>query len=345
MQSAADFALPADAYATLRSRLDAIGCFERQPGYFLRKSLITAGALTGVIALALLADSVALVLLAAVALGIMSTQVGLIAHDVAHKQVFRGRRSIAAASLILGNLLLGMSYTWWREKHDRHHANPNHVTRDPDCDISLLVLAPGQRSQRPRIVRAIVRWQFLYYWFLIPFQATGMRIHSTNRITKIRSPLALFEATGLLAHLALYGLVIAFIGPWWVALLFVVLHQATFGTYNSLVFAPNHKGMRNITDTSRLGFLLEQIVTSRNVKGSPLTDFVYGGLNYQIEHHLFTNMPRNKLSKAQPVVEAFCAEHHIPYVEEGFFTATGSVFSFLGDVPDAPPLDEPVAAS
>ena len=350
MQTAAaivppDHALPDDAYAILRSRLQAIGCFQRQPGYYLRKTAISAAALGGVVALAVLADSTLVVLLSAIALGIMSTQFGLIAHDVAHKQVFRGRRAIAGASLILGNLLLGMSYTWWREKHDRHHATPNHVTRDPDCDISLLVLAPGQRSQRPRIVQAVVRWQFLYYWFLIPFQATGMRIHSTNRITKIRSSLAFFEAAGLLGHVALYGLVIAFIGPWWVALLFVVLHQATFGTYNSLVFAPNHKGMLSITDDSRLDFLLEQIVTSRNVKGSPLTDFVYGGLNYQIEHHLFTNMPRNQLSKAQPIVEAFCHEHGIPYVEEGFFAATGSVFSFLGDVPNAPPIDAPARAA
>ena len=154
MQTAAaivppDHALPDDAYAILRSRLQAIGCFQRQPGYYLRKTAISAAALGGVVALAVLADSTLVVLLSAIALGIMSTQFGLIAHDVAHKQVFRGRRAIAGASLILGNLLLGMSYTWWREKHDRHHATPNHVTRDPDCDISLLVLAPGQRSQRP----------------------------------------------------------------------------------------------------------------------------------------------------------------------------------------------------
>ena len=326
-------AIPPDAYDSLRARLQAAGCFDPQPGYYLRKTSLTAAGLAGVLAVAMLADGVVLVLAAALALGVLSTQFGLLAHDVAHKQVFRSRRNIAAASLVVGNLLLGMSYTWWREKHDRHHATPNHVTRDPDCDISLLVLAHGQRGTRSRLVRAIVPWQRIYFWFLLPLQSTGARIHSAHRVTKIRGPLAWFEAAGLLGHLVIYGCLIAFIGPWWLALAFVVLHQGAFGLYNSLVFAPNHKGMGNITDDTRLGFLLEQILTARNVKGSPLTDFVYGGLNYQIEHHLFTNMPRNRLSRAQPIVRDFCAEHGIAYTEDGFLAASRAVGSFLARVP------------
>ena len=326
-------AIPPDAYASLRDRLQAVGCFDPQPGYYVRKTAMTAAGLAGVLAVALLADGVILVLAAALALGVLSTQFGLLAHDVAHKQVFRSRRNIAAASLAVGNVLIGMSYTWWREKHDRHHATPNHVTRDPDCDISVLVLAPGQRGSRSRLVRAIVPWQRIYFWFLLPLQSTGARIHSAHRVTKIRGPLAWFEAAGLCAHLLIYGCLIAFIGPWWLALAFVILHQGAFGLYNSLVFAPNHKGMDTITDDTRLGFLLEQILTARNVKGSPLTDFVYGGLNYQIEHHLFTNMPRNRLSRAQPIVRAFCAEHRIAYTEDGFLGASRSVFRFLARVP------------
>ena len=328
-------ALPPGAYADLRARLDAAGCFDSQPGYYVRKTVITAACLGGVLTLAVLAESVALVLLAALALGVLSTQFGLIAHDLAHKQVFRSRRNVTVASLLVGNVLLGMSYTWWREKHDRHHATPNHVTRDPDCDISLLVLAPGQRDSRPRLVRAIAHWQRVYFWFLLPFQSTGARVHSAHRVSRIRGPLAWFETAGLLGHLAIYGCLIAFIGPWWLAVAFVLVHQGAFGLYNSLVFAPNHKGMDTITDDTRMGFLLEQILTARNIKGSPLTDFVYGGLNYQIEHHLFTYMPRNRLSRAQPIVRDFCARHGIAYTEDGFFGASRSVFQFLGRVPSS----------
>jgi len=57
------------------------------------------------------------------------------------------------------------------------------------------------------------------------------------------------------------------------------------------------------------------VLTSRTIKGSLLVDFWYGGLNYQIEHHLFPTMPRNKLRKAQAIVKAFCKEHAIAYHE------------------------------
>jgi len=67
--------------------------------------------------------------------------------------------------------------------------------------------------------------------------------------------------------------------------------------------------------SDRTGFLQRQVLTSRNVRGGWLTDFALGGLNYQIEHHLFPSMPRVNLRRAQPLIAAFCAEHGLPYAE------------------------------
>ena len=91
----------------------------------------------------------------------------------------------------------------------------------------------------------------------------------------------------------------------------------TFGLYNTLVFAPNHKGMPMIDESNRMDYLREQVLTARNVTAHPLTDFLYGGLNYQIEHHLFPAMARNRLSAAQPIVETFCAERAVDYAVTG----------------------------
>jgi fatty acid desaturase len=63
------------------------------------------------------------------------------------------------------------------------------------------------------------------------------------------------------------------------------------------------------------------------VRGAPLTDLFYGGLNYQIEHHLFPTMPRNNLHLAQPIVRAFCAERGLSYAEDG---VTGSLRAIFG---------------
>jgi fatty acid desaturase len=99
------------------------------------------------------------------------------------------------------------------------------------------------------------------------------------------------------------------------AVAFVVIQQGLFGLYLGCSFAPNHKGMPTLTDADELDFLRRQVLTSRNVAGGRLVDFVLGGLNYQIEHHLFPNMPRPNLRRAQPLVRAFCHQHGLPYTE------------------------------
>jgi fatty acid desaturase len=77
--------------------------------------------------------------------------------------------------------------------------------------------------------------------------------------------------------------------------------------------------MPTLTDADELDFLRRQVLTSRNVRGSWLVDLVLGGLNYQIEHHLFPTMPRPNLRRAQPLVRAFCQHHGLPYTEASLF--------------------------
>jgi fatty acid desaturase len=78
-----------------------------------------------------------------------------------------------------------------------------------------------------------------------------------------------------------------------------------------MTFAPNHKGMPHPTGDE--DYLRKQVLTSRNVTGGWLTDVALGGLNYQIEHHLFPAMPTPNLKKAQPIVEAYCQEIGVSY--------------------------------
>jgi fatty acid desaturase len=101
------------------------------------------------------------------------------------------------------------------------------------------------------------------------------------------------------------------------ALVFIAIHQGLWGLYMGCSFAPNHKGMPMMTAEDNLDFLRKQVLTSRNVRGGPMVDFVLGGLNYQVEHHLFPSMPRSNLRKAQPIVQAYCAEQGIAYEETG----------------------------
>jgi fatty acid desaturase len=102
---------------------------------------------------------------------------------------------------------------------------------------------------------------------------------------------------------------------WTQALLFAAIHKGVQGVYLGCSFAPNHKGMPTLGAAQAADPLLRQVLTSRNIRGGPFTDAALGGLNYQIEHHLFPSMPRANLRRAQPVVRRFCEERGIPYLE------------------------------
>src|SRR3712207_2342942 len=92
--------------------------------------------------------------------------------------------------------------------------------------------------------------------------------------------------------------------------------------------------MPTLTEADQLDFLRRQVLTSRNVAGSRLVDFALGGLNYQVEHHLFPSMPRPNLRRAQRLVADFCAERGVRYAETGLFDSYRQVLRHLHDVPE-----------
>jgi len=99
------------------------------------------------------------------------------------------------------------------------------------------------------------------------------------------------------------------------AVVFMIVQQGLFGLYLGCSFAPNHKGMPILDAADQCDFLRRQALTSRNVRGGWLTDFALGGLNYQIEHHLFPSMPRPNLRRSQALIEAFCRQRGVPYCQ------------------------------
>ena len=112
----------------------------------------------------------------------------------------------------------------------------------------------------------------------------------------------------------------------------VLVQQGLVGVYLGCSFAPNHKGMPVLSEDQQSDFLRRQVITSRNIRGGWLTDFALGGLNYQIEHHLFPSMPRPSLRLAQEPVRAFCEQHGITYCETGFFASYVQVLRHLHTV-------------
>ena len=159
-----------------------------------------------------------------------------------------------------------------------------------------------------------------------------MHVSSVRFLVKTRESLRWVEVGALCLHAVAFPLLlVAIVGPWR-ALLVIVIQKCVGGFYLASVFAPNHKGMPQIEAGQELDFLRSQVLTSRNVKSSPLTDLLYGSLNYQIEHHLFPTMPRCNIRRAHKIVRAYCAELAIPYHEATIYRSYQEILSFLHEV-------------
>ena len=316
-------------YRELKQRLQAAGLLERQPRYYVVMLLATGGLLAlSLLLLARFRDPW-LQLFTILFLSIVTVQVAFLVHDAGHRQIFAQRWQNALVGLVLGDLLLGVSYGWWVKKHNQHHANPNHVDLDPDIDLPLIAFSPAEAAEKRGLARLITKYQVYCAVPLLTLVAYGQRLASVHFLLTERSRYRRWEVAALLGHVALYlGLPLMVLGPW-STLLLIALHQACTGLYLGLVFAPNHKGMTLIDDTMPLDLVRAQVLTARNVRPNPLVDWWYGGLNYQIEHHLFPALPRNNLRAARRIVRGFCRERGISYHETSVLGSYREILGYL----------------
>ena len=141
-----------------------------------------------------------------------------------------------------------------------------------------------------------------------------------------------WEAALLGAHFAAYLGAVFFVLPPVKAVVFIAVQQGLLGFYLGCSFAPNHKGMPILAASDKTDFLRRQVLTSRNVRGGWVTDFALGGLNYQIEHHLFPSMPRPNLRRAQAMVAAFCADRGVAYTQTSLLGSYAQALGHLAAV-------------
>ncbi|MBL3664864.1 acyl-CoA desaturase [Streptomyces sp. M2CJ-2] len=319
-------------FAELSRRITAEGLLRRRPLYYtLRFGALALALAGGVTACLVLGDSWSQLLVAA-ALSVVFGQLALAAHDLAHRQVFSRRRPSEAGGLLVADVLLGMSYGWWMNKHTRHHANPNHEQKDPDVAPDLLVWSRRQASRAQGIARFVGKHQAALFLPMLTLEGLNLSFSSFKALRSPSVKRPVLEGTLLVAHFAVYfGGLFAVLSPG-KALAFLAVHQGLFGIYLGSVFAPNHKGMPMIEEGTRLDFLRRQVLTSRNVRGGVFVDVLMGGLNHQIEHHLFPSMPTPALGRARVITEQYCAELGIPYCRTGLFASYGTALRHLRNV-------------
>jgi fatty acid desaturase len=312
------------------------GLLQRRRGYYLIRMALTGVLLAAAgTAFALIGESWWQLLLAA-AFAVLFTQVGFLGHDAGHRQIFASKKANDLAGLVQANLIVGLSYGWWIDKHNRHHAHPNTEGHDPDIVVDPLSFTEGQADARRRLGRLFARVQAYLFFPLLLLEGLSLHISSFRALYQRGLRRRPAEAALLLAHTVGYLTAVFLVLTPLQGIVFIAVHQGLFGVYLGSSFAPNHKGMPILSQDNKLDYLRRQVLTSRNVRGNWFIDTALGGLNYQIEHHLFPSMPRPNLRHAQALVRDFCRDHDVSYCETTLLQSWRQVLSHLDTVGASP---------
>ncbi|WP_366945543.1 acyl-CoA desaturase [Microbacterium sp.] len=342
----ADFPPMAKAYRSVSQVVRELGLLRRAHWFYATVgagiAVALGGAITGFI---LLGDSWFQLLIAA-ALGIIFTQIAFLAHEAAHRQILTsGPANFRLARILVG--LVGMSYSWWDNKHTKHHGNPNQVGRDPDIEVDTVSFLETDAAKSRGLIRMITRRQGWLFFPLLTLE--GLNLHYLSLkylLTKKNVPGRWFELTLIVVRIAAVVVPVFLLLPLGMAFAFMGVQLAVFGVYMGASFAPNHKGMPIIEPGARLDFFTKQVRTSRNISGGWWVTALMGGLNYQVEHHLFPNMPRPYLAQAREIVRDYCLANDVPYTETTLLHSYAIVIEYLNRVGLAAgdPFDCPAVA-
>jgi fatty acid desaturase len=290
-------------------------------------------------------------LLTAAVFAVIFTQVAMLGHDAAHRQIFRSGRWNDWTSLVIGNLFVGMSYGWWQHKHTRHHANPNKIGSDPDIELPVVSFTPDQaarRQGRSRVLGWLIAHQGLFFFPILLLE--GLSLHASS-VKRVFSPEPMrrrwVEASFLIVRLVSYLVLVFLVLSPGIAFAFLGVQLGLFGVYMGMAFAPNHKGMPLVPADVKVDFLRRQVLMSRNIRGTRFLDTAMGGLNYQVEHHLFPSMPRPHLRAASKIIAPYCEERGVRYTWTGLWESYGIVVRYINRVGlgERDPFDCPLLAA
>lgn len=321
----------AKAYAKLRGDITKAGILDRDYLYY---SLLAFFVFLGFFAslyFVIIAQSLISAAFFSFSLAFFAVQVAGLMHDCVHRAIFNSTGFNDFAGHIVSGVT-GIAYNDWKGNHNRHHAKPNVIDEDPDLNLPLLSFSREIFIKKKGLAKRLSKYQAYLYFPM------GVLVGFTIRLGNF----VYFKNNfgfGILWQLAIYlgGLFAWFALPFFVfdfvkALVVFLVINSTAGVYLFNVFAPNHKGMPEIYKGSKFSFLEHQVITSRNIYPNPVTDFVYLGLNYQVEHHLFPECPRNKLKLITPYLVDICKKMNIPYTQVGIIDSNKMILNELKQI-------------
>ena len=296
-----------DIFDNLKNRVREAGLLDRVPVRGSIEMILIAISTIAVLATMQMWNPI----LMGLALTVIFTRSVFVSHDILHSQYFKNRTLSRRLSYPFSNFLICNSSSWWNKKHNiNHHTYCNVVEKDEDIQAMDGAFAPQIKGNSPfiRSYKYFIFWGglFLMYPAFIKISFEYVIKH------RLYNELSIM----VLHFIVIWGSIFYFLPLTSAITVFVTLYL-TLSIWLSLGFITNHLGCETFTaqESKDFSWMELQMRTSRSLKGKAFMHWFYGGLDTQIEHHLFPKAPRFHLLKVKKITMEFAKENNIPYFE------------------------------
>ncbi|WP_297442801.1 acyl-CoA desaturase [Sulfurimonas sp.] len=243
-------------------------------------------------------------------MSLVFTRAVFISHDILHTQYFKNKSLSFKLSYPFAAIILSNSSSWWDFKHNiNHHTWCNIVEKDVDINAM-----DGAFTHRPGKKPWLQKTKYLVFWGAMFFMYPAFIVQSYNFVIKRKK---WGELALMLLHWPIIWGPIFYLLPFFDAAVIYLTLNFTLSPWLAFGFITNHLGCEvfDKEEGDKLSWMELQMRTSRSLSGGAFVHWFYGGLNTQIEHHLFPKAPRFNLLKIQKMTKAYAKKHKLKYFE------------------------------
>ncbi|MES0489313.1 MAG: acyl-CoA desaturase [Leptospirales bacterium] len=314
----------------LTERLEKTDFFNSSYPYYTIKIIILFCALCFVLPILLMSKNPLVITGAILCWSFLSGQFGMIGHDAGHNATSKNLKLNKFYGYLSLSFVNGSSYYSWLFQHKSHHRYTNIMKADLDIKSNLFIAYfPDEERGDSKIIKRVKEYQHYYFWLFISTYMFYKRITSLYiAIRYIKK--AKFDIVFIVMHYLIMLILPAYILGLQTAILYYLLYSIVLSIYYSLIFSVNHLGLYPVLPNSKVTDTFRHLLNhTRTINNQPYLDFLFGGLNYHIEHHLFPNVSINRYKKGSVIIKDFCHKKDIPYHNLSFSKALAGVYRQL----------------
>lgn len=319
-----------------------VGLFEKK-GHGTMYSLLSIAFMLSLVVYGVLrCEGVLVHLVCGLLLGVLWVQSAYVGHDSGHYQIMTSPAYNRAAQILAGNCLTGISIAWWKWTHNAHHIACNSLDHDPDLQhIPVFAVSTklfksitscfyGRKMEFDPVARFLVGYQHFTFYPVMMVGRINLFIQTFLLLfTRKGVPHRALNILGLAVFWTWFPLLVSCLPNWTERAMFVLASFAVTSLQH-IQFCLNHfsadvyLGHPNGND-----WFEKQTGGTIDIACSSWMDWFYGGLQFQLEHHLFPRLPRCQLRKVSPIVQDLCKKHNLPYRSLSFLEANLSTIRTL----------------